>query len=58
LGVTEEALQAALGDPSQGLPDFAVAAQALGVTESDLIGALGVPAGGLPSIGQPPTNSP
>jgi hypothetical protein len=53
LGVTEDALKAALGDPSQGKPDFAAAAQKLGVTEADLMAALGVPSGG-----QPPANKP
>ena len=53
LGVTEEALQAALGDPTQGPPDFAAAAQALGVTESALIDALGSPADAMPPAGQP-----
>lgn len=42
LGVTEEALIAALGDPEQGPPDFEAAAEALGVTEADLLAALGV----------------
>jgi len=42
LGVTEEALIAALGDPEQGPPDFGAAAEALGVTEADLLAALGV----------------
>ena len=41
LGVTEEALLAALGDPAQGAPDFAAAAAALGVTEEELTAALG-----------------
>jgi hypothetical protein len=64
LGVTEEALQAALGDPSQGPPDFAAAAEALGVAEADLLTALGVPANGQPPAGQgpgggqPPANRP
>jgi len=48
LNVTEEALQAALGDPSQGQPDFAAAAQALGVSEADLLAALGMSADGQP----------
>lgn len=48
LGVTEEALQDALGDPSQGPPDFAAAAQVLGVTEADLMVALGIAEGNLP----------
>ena len=70
LNVTEEALQAALGDPNQGPPDFAAAAQALGVSEADLLAALGMPAdgqpptggqrpgGGQPPAGQPPANRP
>ncbi len=41
LGVSEEALIAALGDPSQGAPDFAAAAEALGVAEDVLMSALG-----------------
>ncbi|GAB4263193.1 MAG: hypothetical protein Kow0080_01280 [Candidatus Promineifilaceae bacterium] len=52
LGVSEEVLQAALGDPTQGPPDFAAAAQTLGVTEEALMNALGVPAG-RPQGGQP-----
>ena len=58
LGVTEEALMAALGDPSQGPLDFAAAAAALGVTEADLMAALGIAEGGMPPAGQPPTNTP
>ncbi len=42
LGVTEEALIAALGDLSQGPPDFATAAATLGVTEEALMEALGI----------------
>ncbi len=56
LGVSEEALQAALGDPSQGPPDFAAAAQQIGVTESDLMAVLGMAEGDMPPAGQPPTN--
>ena len=41
LGVTEEALMEALGEPGQGEPDFAAAAEALGVTEAELMDALG-----------------
>jgi hypothetical protein len=40
LGVTEEALIAALGDPSQGEPDVETAATALGVTVEALQAAL------------------
>ncbi len=62
LGVTEEALMAALGEPGQGPPDLASAAAELGVTEEALITALGVPVGGpdgqggqgQPSDGQAP----
>ncbi len=46
LGVTEQALRAALGDPGQGRPDLAAAAAQLGVTEQALIAALGLPPGG------------
>lgn len=40
LGVTEQELVDALGDPAQGQPDFAAAASQLGVTEQELIDAL------------------
>ncbi len=46
--MTEEALIAALGDLSQGPPDFAAAAEALGVTEEALMDALGIAEGGMP----------
>lgn len=39
-------MQAALGDPTQGPPDLAAAAQTLGVTEAALIEALDLPADG------------
>lgn len=61
LGVTEEALSAALGDTSQGPGDFAAAAQTLGVTEQELRAALGGPAGAPPGDllpGIPPSGSP
>ena len=64
LDITEETLQAALGDPRQGPPDFAAAAAALGVTEEALITSLGIaggnmpPAGGPPMGDQPPMNTP
>jgi hypothetical protein len=45
LGVTEEALIDAIGEPGQGEPDFAAAAEALGVTEADLMDALGISMG-------------
>ncbi|MBT3190644.1 MAG: hypothetical protein HN736_13205 [Anaerolineae bacterium] len=46
LGVTEDALKTALGEPGQGKPDLAIVATELGVTEEALIDALGIPAGG------------
>ena len=56
LGVTEDALRAALGAPP---PDFTAAAAQLGVTEQALINALGLPAGGPPQGGgQPPADAP
>ena len=58
LGVTEEALVTALGDPGQGPPDFATAAAALGVTEADLMATLGIAEDGMPPGGQPPANRP
>ena len=70
LGVTEDALKAALGEPGQGKPDLANVATELGVTEEALIDALGIPAGGQqggqgtppnggqPNGGQPPAGSP
>jgi hypothetical protein len=45
LGVTEEALIDALGDPNGGKPDFATAAATLGITEAELQDALGVTTG-------------
>ncbi|MCT8336724.1 hypothetical protein FKB36_04250 [Methanoculleus sp. Afa-1] len=42
LGVTEEELRAALGEPGQGRNIFADAAATLGVSEKELIEALGV----------------
>ncbi|MFA9378261.1 MAG: DUF1566 domain-containing protein [Lachnotalea sp.] len=41
LGVTEEVLIDALGEPGQGQPDFASAAETLGITETELMDALG-----------------
>jgi len=43
LGVTEDVLEEAMGDPRDGRPDFAAIAKKLGVTEEDLIAALGLP---------------
>ncbi len=55
LGVTEDALRAALGAPP---PDLDAAAAQLGVTVEDLIAALGIPAGEPPQGGQPPAGAP
>lgn len=52
LGVTEEELEAALGEPGQTPPDFAAAAAELGVTEEALMEALGT------SAGEPPADQP
>ncbi len=52
LGVTEEELRTALGEPGEGQTTFAVAAAKLGVSEEELIEALGIPEeradGGIP----------
>ena len=53
LGVTVEELREALGDPSDGPPDFEAAAAQLGVTVEELKEALGVPEGGAPPGGGP-----
>jgi hypothetical protein len=53
LGVTEEALEAALGDMSQERPDFAATAVILGITEAELMDALGIQEGGMQPGGQP-----
>ena len=58
LGVTEEALIAAMGEPGQGAPDFAAIAATLGVTEDALMAALGIVEGGMPPGGQPPSGQP
>ncbi len=52
LGVTEDALRAALGAPP---PDFDAAAAQLGVSFDELIAALGIPQGGQ---GAPPNGAP
>jgi hypothetical protein len=52
LGITEEALMEALGEPGLAPPDFAAAAAELGVTEEALMEALGA------SAGAPPTDQP
>lgn len=51
LGISEEVLMEALGDPRQGPPDFAAAAALLGITEAELLEALGMTADGLPVDG-------
>ena len=55
LGVAEEALESALGEPDQGPPDFTAAAATLGVSEEALMEALGLSADALP-IGEQPAN--
>jgi hypothetical protein len=55
LGITEDALIAAMGEPGQGPPDFAAAAEALGISEAELIEALGMPEGGMPPRGDQPS---
>jgi len=47
LGVIEQQLRDALGDPSQGPPDLAAAAEQLGISEESLQEALGLPAEGM-----------
>jgi hypothetical protein len=63
LGVSEQALRDALGDPSQGPPDLQAAANTLGVPAQALREALGLPAGGPgqggpPQGGSPPNSQP
>jgi hypothetical protein len=53
LGVSVEALRAALGEPGQGPPDLAAAAAQLNVSVEALREALGLPGGG-PLAGQRP----
>lgn len=43
LGISEQKLVSALGNPNQGPPDFAVAAKALNISEKELTEALGTP---------------
>jgi hypothetical protein len=54
LGVTEEALTAALGDTAGGPVDMQAAAEKLGVTVDALREALGMPEGALPPDAPPP----
>ena len=54
LGVTEQQLREALGDPSQGPPDLAAAAEQLGVSVEALQEVLGFPEGGPPPGGPGP----
>ena len=54
LGISEDALVAALGDPTAGPPDFAAAATDLGITEAELMAALAQSEGGIPPGGGPP----
>lgn len=48
LGITEEELKNALGEPGQGPPDLEAAAELLGITVEELAEALGIPADGQP----------
>jgi hypothetical protein len=48
LGITEEQLRSALGDPEQGPPDLREAAASLGISVDALESALGIPEGGPP----------
>ena len=52
LGIPEQVLMTALGDPHQGPPDFATAATALGVTEAELLDALSVSPNNNPPQGK------
>ncbi len=54
LGVTEQQLREALGDPSQGPPDLAAAAEQLGISVEELQEALVLPEGGPPPGGPGP----
>ncbi|MCB0014131.1 MAG: DUF1566 domain-containing protein [Anaerolineales bacterium] len=58
LGISEDALVAALGDPTAGPPDFAAAATDLGITEAELMAALAQSEGGRPPGGAPPQQAP
>lgn len=58
LGVTEDAIRSALGEPNPGPPDFAAVARALGVSEADLMVALGIRDNRGMSNNQPPTSRP
>jgi hypothetical protein len=40
LGVSEDVLMEAMGDPREGAPDTAAIAEALGVSETDLMDAM------------------
>lgn len=51
LGITEDALIAAMGTPGQQPPDFASVAKTLGITETQLMDALGIVGGGMPPQG-------
>lgn len=54
LGVTEEELRNALGDPQQGPPDLAAAAEQLGLTVEELEEVLKPPQDGPSGDGCPP----
>ncbi len=48
LGLSEDEVLSAFGEPSQGLPDFAAIAAKLGITEEELMSALGDMGAGAP----------
>ncbi|WFB37751.1 DUF1566 domain-containing protein [Kiritimatiellota bacterium B12222] len=58
LGISEELLITALGDPQKGPPNFANAAASLGVTEAELFTALGVSKDTRPPEGKAPAERP
>jgi hypothetical protein len=57
LGISEQVLINAMGEPNQGPPDFAAIAKTLGITEAELLKALGMTEGSMPQQGgNPPTD--
>lgn len=58
LGVTEQQLREALGDPLQVPLDLAASAKELGISEESLGQALGLPEGGPPTGGPPGQQGP
>ncbi|MDC7238791.1 MAG: hypothetical protein PQJ50_00390 [Spirochaetales bacterium] len=56
LGITEEELISALGEPGQGPPDFSKAAETLGISEEELKEALGMDDDRMQGNGMPGGN--